>query len=114
MTVLLGLLGKRATAIYLVTIASLAVVFGLAVDQIYALAGISARATMGQAAEFVPLSAKYLGALLLLSISIKPLTAWIKAKVMKTDPHEHHAHTDLPEDEKQKPVTDSTICTGAT
>ena len=50
-----------------------AVLFGLAVDQIYAMTGISASATIGQAAEFMPLSVKYLGAFLLLVISIKPV-----------------------------------------
>ncbi|MEN8244490.1 MAG: SO_0444 family Cu/Zn efflux transporter [Thermodesulfobacteriota bacterium] len=114
MTVLLGLLGKRATAIYLVSIASLAIVFGLAVDQIYAMTGISASATIGQAAEFMPLSVKYLGAFLLLAISIKPVSAWIKAKLRKEDQHEHHDHTSLEEDEKQEPVADTPICTGVT
>ena len=114
LTVLLGLLGKRATAIYLVTIACLAVVFGLAVDQIYALLGISARATMGQAAEFMPLSIKYLGTFLLMVISIKPVAAWIKAKMKKPAPHvqqnpPHHA-----DDGKQGPAADPPACTGAT
>jgi uncharacterized membrane protein YraQ (UPF0718 family) len=114
MTVLLGLLGKRATAIYLVAIASLAVLFGLAVDQIYALAGISARATMGQAAEFVPLSAKYAGAFLLLAISIKPLAVWIRSKFNKADVHDRHDRTSLKEDGKQEPVTDPPVCAGST
>lgn len=114
MTVLLGLLGKRATAIYLVSIASLAIVFGLAVDQIYAMTGISASATIGQAAEFMPLSAKYLGAFLLLVISIKPVSAWIRAKFTKAGPDEHYIHTDVQEDEKQKPVTDPPVCAGST
>jgi len=114
MTVLLGLLGKRATAIYLTAIASLAVVFGLAVDQIYAMAGISPRAVMGQAAEFVPLSAKYLAAFLLLVISIKPLTAWFKARIKKTDAHDHHDRAHPKEDETQTPAGDPPICTGIT
>jgi len=111
LTVLTGVLGKRATAIYLATIAVMAVLFGLAVDQVYAMLGFSARATMGQAAEFMPLSAKYLGAFLLLVISIKPVTAWIKAKFKKEDPYEQCDRTSL---EEEEPVADTPICTGAT
>ena len=99
---------------YLTAIASLAVVFGLAVDQIYAMAGISPRAVMGQAAEFVPLSAKYLAAFLLLVISIKPLTAWFKARIKKTDAHDHHDRAHPKEDETQTPAGDPPICTGIT
>jgi hypothetical protein len=76
--------------------------------------GISARATMGQAAEFMPLPAKYLGAFLLLVISIKPVTAWIKAKVKKEAPHEHYDHTTLEEEEKREPAADPSICAGST
>jgi uncharacterized membrane protein YraQ (UPF0718 family) len=114
LTVLTGLLGKRATFIYLATIAVMAVLFGLAVDQIYAMSGISARATMGQAAEFMPLSAKYLGAFLLLIISIKPITAWIKTRIKKEEPPEPCTDAGFTEDVKQEPVTDTANCTGAT
>ena len=114
MTVLTGLLGKRATAIYLASIALLAVVFGLAVDQIYALAGISAKATMGRAAEFMPLTAKYLGAFLLLAISIKPVVAWIRAKADKWNPHQQPVQTPPTEDNPPQPGSDAPICTGAT
>lgn len=113
MTVLLGLLGKRATTIYLVTIALLAVLFGLAVDQIYALSGISARATMGQAAEFIPLSIKYAGAFLLLGISIKPVVAWIRSTFNKPDARAHHLHTDLTDDGGES-VVDPPVCAGST
>lgn len=114
LTVLMGILGRRATAIYLATIAVMAILFGLAVDQVYALLGISARATMGQAAEFMPLSAKYLGAFLLLAFSIKPISAWIRTKVKKEAPHDHRDHASLEENEEEKPAADTPICTGAT
>ena len=114
LTVLMGILGKRATAIYLGTIAVMAILFGLAVDQAYAILGISARATMGQAAEFMPLSVKYLGAFLLLVISVKPVSAWIKARVAKTDPYEPDDHPADEESENKAPVTDTPICTGVT
>lgn len=73
LTVLFGLLGKRATAIYLASIAVVSVVCGLALDQVYALLGISAQATAGQAAEIIPLWAQVAGALALLAMSAKPL-----------------------------------------
>jgi hypothetical protein len=73
LTVLTGILGKRATAIYLGTIAVSAVFFGLVVDHVYAVMGISAQAMVGQASEVVPLWAQQAGVLLVLFLSIKPL-----------------------------------------
>ena len=73
LTVLTGILGKRATAIYLGTIAVSAVFFGLVVDHIYAIMGFSAQAMVGQASEVVPLWAQWSGALLILLLSIKPI-----------------------------------------
>jgi uncharacterized membrane protein YraQ (UPF0718 family) len=72
-TVLLGLLGKRATAIYLASIAVVSIAFGLALDQVYAALGISAQAVAGQAAEIIPLWAQVTGALALLGMSAGPL-----------------------------------------
>ena len=66
---------------------------------------------MGQAAEFVPLSAKYAGAFLLLAISIKPMAVWIRSKFNKADVHDR---TSLKEDGKQEPVTDPPVCAGST
>jgi hypothetical protein len=73
LTVLLGLLGKRATAIYLVSIAVVSIACGLILDQVYAYLGISAQAVAGQAAELIPLWAQVAGALALLAMSAKPL-----------------------------------------
>ncbi len=73
LTVLFGTLGKRATAIYLTSIAVCSVVFGLLVDQIYAHWGISAQAVAGQAAELLPAWGQWAGAAAVLLISIKPL-----------------------------------------
>jgi uncharacterized membrane protein YraQ (UPF0718 family) len=75
LTVLLGILGKRTTAIYLVTITFLAVTFGLALDQVYHFFGISAQAVAGQAAEIMPGWAKWAGAFIILMLSVKPVTA---------------------------------------
>ena len=80
LTVLFGLLGKRATTIYLTTIALLSVLFGLILDQIYLSFGISAQAMVGQAAEFVPVWMKWAGAFFLLLLSIKPIFSNIMAR----------------------------------
>jgi uncharacterized protein len=73
LTVVTGILGKRATAIYLGTIAVSAVFFGLVVDQVYTSMGISAQAMVGQASEVMPLWVQWAGALLVVVLSIKPL-----------------------------------------
>ena len=73
LTVLLGILGKRATVIYLTAIAVFSVAFGLILDQIHLYFDLSARAMVGQATEVLPASIQLIGALLLLGISIKPL-----------------------------------------
>lgn len=73
LTVLFGLLGKRATAIYLASIAVVSVACGLALDQVYAFFGISAQAVAGQAAEFIPPWVQDGGALALMAMSVRPL-----------------------------------------
>ncbi len=81
LTVMLGILGKRATTIYLSSIALLAIVFGLALDQVYAAFGISAQAVIGQAAEIMPVWAEWTGAFILLLLSVKPIYRSIKTKL---------------------------------
>jgi uncharacterized membrane protein YraQ (UPF0718 family) len=78
LTVLIGTLGKRSTAVYLASIALCAVLFGLAVDEIYGFLGISAQAVMGQAAETIPHWLALTGSLILVVLSIRPL--WRIAK----------------------------------
>ncbi len=73
LTVLLEVLGKRATGLYLFSVAFLALVFGLALDQIYSILGISAQAIAGQGAEIIPFWAKLAGAFILLGLSIRPV-----------------------------------------
>jgi uncharacterized membrane protein YraQ (UPF0718 family) len=83
LTVLTGVLGKRATAIYLATIAIAAVVFGLAVDQIYQTLGISAQAMVGHASEIMPAWMQWAGAVVVVLISVNPLAKRIKAYLKK-------------------------------
>jgi uncharacterized membrane protein YraQ (UPF0718 family) len=73
LTVLIGVLGKRTTGIYLGAIAVSAVGFGLLVDRVYAALGISARAVVGQAAEAVPQTVMLAAAVGLILLSVKPL-----------------------------------------
>jgi uncharacterized protein len=73
LTVLTGILGRRATAIYLIAIAVSCIGFGLVTDQIYAFFNISAKALVGQASEFIPYYFEWAGTLLLILLSIKPV-----------------------------------------
>jgi len=73
LSVLFGFLGKRATALYLTAIAVMSVISGLVLDMVYELSGISAQATVGQAAEFIPVWVKIVGVIILAIISVKPL-----------------------------------------
>jgi uncharacterized membrane protein YraQ (UPF0718 family) len=86
LSVLTGLLGKRAVLIYLASIAGVSVVAGLVLDTIYALSGISAQAAVGQAAELVPAPVQYLAAAVLVAISIKPLISSVKGFAEKVVP----------------------------
>jgi uncharacterized membrane protein YraQ (UPF0718 family) len=88
LTVLTGVLGKRATAIYLAAIAVCAVLFGLVVDQVYASLGISAQAMVGQASEIVPEWAGLIGAILILGMSVKPLWGSLMARFKPAKPQE--------------------------
>ncbi len=81
LTVLLGVLGKRATIIYVASIAVMSVLFGLALDQVYGFLGISAQSVVGQAAEVVPEGVQLAGALFLVVMSIGPLWSALRARL---------------------------------
>ncbi|PID40052.1 MAG: hypothetical protein CR984_05210, partial [Proteobacteria bacterium] len=72
LTVLVRVLGRRATGIYLSAIAICAVVFGLLVDGIYRFLGVSARAVVGQAGEAIPHAAELIAAVFILILSVRP------------------------------------------
>ncbi len=91
LTVLLGVMGRRSTAVYLGSIAVCSVLMGLAVDEVYAALGISARAVAGQAADLFPAAVQWSAALAVVAISIKPVVrsigSWIgRRKVADTPP----------------------------
>lgn len=83
LTVLLGILGKRATAIYLTTIGVSTVLFGLALDTVYTSFGVSAQAMAGQASEVIPVWAEWAGAVILLLLSVKPVSCSVIARVRR-------------------------------
>lgn len=78
LSVLVGLLGKRASTLYLVAIAVISVLCGLALDVIYLSLGISAVAVAGEAAEVVPPALMLTATIVLLLLSVKPLLAIIQ------------------------------------
>jgi len=86
LTVLVGILGKRAAGIYVAAIAVCAVVFGLLLNKVYAALGISAMALAGQATEIMPPWIEWAAVLFLLGISIKPLGTALIAKIRKFKP----------------------------
>ena len=73
LTVLLKILGKRSTALYLLSIVVFSVIFGLVVDKVYSVFNISAQATVGHSDEVIPVWTQILGALTLLALSLKPV-----------------------------------------
>jgi uncharacterized protein len=81
--VLLGILGKRAVALYLFSIATVSVICGLLVDMIYVSLGISALAVVGKAGGMLP-SWLLLGAtLFLLLLSVRPLWSIVQRRLIR-------------------------------
>ncbi len=87
LTVITKLLGRRGTAIYLFSIAAGAVVFGLAVDQLYAWLGVSVQASLGRAGALVPAWARTIGGVILLAMSVRPVWAWTAARLRRWRGH---------------------------
>jgi len=78
LSVLMKLLGKMSTIRYLSVLSVAAVLFGLGVDQLYALLDISPRAIMGEAAEIIPEPVRIGSAFILLFFSVKPLYSQLR------------------------------------
>jgi uncharacterized membrane protein YraQ (UPF0718 family) len=83
LTVLVGILGKRAAALYVTAIAVCAIIFGLLLDQVYAVLGVSAAAVAGRASEVIPVWLQWAAVLFLLAVSVKPLTHNLRNKFEK-------------------------------
>ena len=99
LAVLFGVLGKRASVIYLASIALLSVLFGLMLDKIYFILGISAVAKAGHATDLIPQWVEFGGAFLIISLSIKPVYRNISSKFKKSG----EKNTSFVSDIKMKP-----------
>ena len=113
LTVLVNILGKRATAIYLLAIAVCAVLFGLAVDQVYAILGISAKAVAGKAAEIIPAGVQWVAAAMVLIISVKPVAAKLCALFKRSKPSGKNHVAAIPAPAKEN-ISTPTACSGST
>lgn len=83
LTVLLKIMGKKATAIYVAGIAVFTVLFGIILDEIYRISGVSAQALIGHASKIIPEWLEIAGALLLIGLSVKPLYSAFRSRVMR-------------------------------
>jgi len=82
-TVLLKIMGKKATVVYVASIAIFTLASGLLVDEIYRFWGISAQAMIGTASEVIPAWLEISGALLLIGLSVRPLSAAVRSLMMR-------------------------------
>lgn len=74
LSVLTTILGKRATGLYLVNIAAISICCGLILDQLYIWNGITPTAIIGTAGELMPFWLQLVGVVVLLHLSIKPIS----------------------------------------
>jgi hypothetical protein len=75
LTVLINILGKRATALHLFAIATISVLCGLAVDAIYLSFGIKAAAMAGKHGGMLPQQLMLTAVFVLIAMSVRPLLA---------------------------------------
>ncbi|MCI5163363.1 MAG: permease [Candidatus Electrothrix sp. AX5] len=73
LSVLIGLLGKRATALYLASIAVVSVLCGLVVDAVYGMLGISVIAAVAKHGKMLPEQLTVTASIILIIMSIRPL-----------------------------------------
>ena len=78
LTVLTGILGRRAAAVYLAAVALCTVGCGLLLDRIYDAWGLSARAMVGNATEIMPFWLELSAVLILLLLSIQPMARGLR------------------------------------
>lgn len=71
--VLSRLLGRRATLVYLSSIAVVSIACGLLLDSVYSLLGLSAQAMVGKASEIAPPWVGITAAVFVLALSVPPL-----------------------------------------
>jgi len=94
LTILKGLLGRRATLIYLAAIIVGSLASGLAINMVYSISGLSPAALSAPASEVVPEWGKYGAAAVLLLLSVAPV--WKRIKNVFSGRHKececHHGH----------------------
>ena len=73
LSVLIGLLGKRATALYLASIALVSVLCGLVVDVVYSMLGISIIAAVAKHGKMLPEQLTVAASTVLIIFSIRPI-----------------------------------------
>jgi hypothetical protein len=78
LSVLIGILGKKSTMLYLASLSFCAVLFGLGVDWLYYMLNISPVAILGEATEVIPESIRWLSAFILLAFSVQPLRFYVR------------------------------------
>lgn len=83
LSMLTGLLGKRTTALYLVSISVVSVLCGLALDTIYTVFEISPQAVMGQATEIVPVWLKTGATFVLVALTVLLMISFLRQKLGK-------------------------------
>lgn len=96
LSVLFGILGKKSTFRYLLILSVAAILFGLGVDSLYSFLSISPKAILGSAGEVVPYHLKVVSTLILLILSIRPLSARIR-KLFSKKKGETHIVSTLPD-----------------
>lgn len=96
LSVLFGLLGRASTFRYLFVLALCAVLFGLTTDALYALLDISPQVAMGEAAEVIPSFVKHIGVVIVLLLSLQPLSRWVK-KTLGPKDSSHYFKTGFPD-----------------
>ena len=78
LSVLVGILGKKSTLLYLASLSFCAVMFGLGVDWLYQYLNISPKAILGEATELIPEAVRWVSVCILLAFSIRPLQFYFK------------------------------------
>ena len=73
LSVLIGLLGKRAVIIYLTSIALVSVICGLILDAVYSMLGISVLAAVAKHSEMMPKELTIPASIILIIFSIRPV-----------------------------------------
>ena len=114
LTVLVGVLGKRATAIYLASIAVVAVAAGLLVDQVYAALNLAPAAAVGEAAEIVPPWAQIAGAAVLIVLSIRPVWGSLKGRWRQVSDWFRTSEEPSAPAEYEPETEESCACSGST